>query len=202
MQKRIYLASQSPRRLELLRQIGVDAMVLPLRQQGGRADVDESPIKGEKPADYVQRVARMKVEAGVMAVAGRRLPNMPIMAADTAVAADGMVYGKPASAEQAAEWLRGYSGKTHKVYSGVALAWEGQIQVALSTSSVRFRELGEAEIVAYVASREPMDKAGGYGVQGRAAVFIEHITGSYSGIMGLPLFETAALLRQVGIAIP
>lgn len=202
MQKRIYLASQSPRRLELLRQIGVDAMVLPLRQQGGRADVDESPIKGEKPADYVQRVARMKVEAGVMAVAGRRLPNMPIMAADTAVAVDGMVYGKPASAEQAAEWLRGYSGKTHKVYSGVALAWEGQIQAVLSTSSVRFRELGEAEIVAYVASREPMDKAGGYGVQGRAAVFIEHITGSYSGIMGLPLFETAALLRQVGIAIP
>lgn len=201
MQKRIYLASQSPRRLELLRQIGVDAMVLPLRHQGRRADVDETPATGEKPADYVQRVARMKAEAGVMAVGGRRLPNMPILAADTAVAVDGMVLGKPAGTEQATAWLRGYSGTTHEVYSGVAVAWESQVHVALSASSVRFRELSDAEIAAYVASREPMDKAGGYGVQGRAAVFIEHIAGSYSGIMGLPLFETAALLRQVGIAV-
>lgn len=201
MQKRIYLASQSPRRLELLRQIGVDAMVLPLRQQGGRADVDETPVKGEKAVDYVTRVARMKVEAGAMAVAGRRLPQMPILAADTAVAVDGMILGKPTSAEQAAAWLRGYSGKTHKVHSGVAVAWEGQVQVALSTSSVRFRELSEDEIAAYVMSREPMDKAGGYGIQGRAAVFIEHIAGSYSGVMGLPLFETAALLRGVGLPV-
>ncbi len=201
MQKRVYLASQSPRRLELLRQIGVDAMVLPLRQQGGRADVDESPINSEKAVDYVVRVARMKAEAGVMAVAGRRLPQMPILAADTAVAVDGMILGKPASAEQAIAWLRGYSGKTHKVYSGVALAWEGQIRVALSTSSVRFRALSEEEIAAYVESREPMDKAGGYGIQGRAAVFIEHMTGSYSGIMGLPLFETATLLGEVGISV-
>lgn len=199
MHRRIYLASQSPRRLELLRQIGIDAMVLPLRQQGGRADVDESPDKGEKPADYVVRIARVKVEAGLMAMTGRRLPAMPILAADTTVAVDGMLLGKPASPEQAAEWLRDYSGKTHKVHSGVAVAWEGQIYTAVSSSSVRFRELSEAEIAAYVASREPMDKAGGYGIQGHAALFIEQITGSYSGIMGLPLFETAALLRQAGM---
>ena len=201
MQKRVYLASQSPRRLELLRQIGVDAMVLPLRQQGPRADVDESARRGEKPADYALRVARMKVEAGAMAVSGRRLPQMPILAADTIVAVDGMLLGKPASAAQAAEWLRGYAGRTHKVYSGVAVAWEGQVLTALSKSTVSMRSLDEAEIAAYVESREPMDKAGGYGIQGRAAAFIESISGSYSGIMGLPLFETSALLKQVGIAV-
>ncbi|TCS72168.1 septum formation protein [Sulfuritortus calidifontis] len=201
MQKRIYLASQSPRRLELLRQIGIDAMVLPLRHQAGRADVDETPLPGERPVDYVVRVARLKAEAGILAVTGRRLPVMPILTADTTVAVDGMVLGKPATPEQAAEWLRDYAGKTHQVHSGVAIAWEGQVHVALSSSKVRFRALDEAEIAAYVESREPMDKAGGYGIQGRAAVFIEHIEGSYSGIMGLPLFETAALLKEVGISV-
>lgn len=201
MLQRIYLASQSPRRLELLRQIGISAMVLPLRQQGNRADVDETPNPGERVADYVVRVARMKAEAGVQAVAGRRLPQMPILAADTAVAVDGMILGKPNTAEQAAQWLREYSGRTHQVHSGVALAWDGQIEVALSSSTVTFRELSDDEIAVYVASREPMDKAGGYGIQGRAALFIERIDGSYSGIMGLPLFETANLLRQVGIGV-
>lgn len=201
MQKRIYLASQSPRRLELLRQIGIDAMVLPLRQKGPRADVDEMPAPGEKAVDYVVRVARMKAEAGVQAVSGRRLPQMPILAADTAVAVDGMILGKPNTPEQATQWLRDYAGKTHQVHSGVAVAWDGEIQVVLSSSSVTFRALGEEEIAAYVASREPMDKAGGYGIQGRAAVFIERIEGSYSGIMGLPLFETSNLLRQVGIGV-
>ncbi|MEW5892635.1 MAG: nucleoside triphosphate pyrophosphatase [Pseudomonadota bacterium] len=201
MHRRIYLASQSPRRLELLRQIGIDAMVLPLRHQSGRADVDESPLPNEKPADYVMRVARLKAEAGVLAMTGRRLPVMPILAADTTVALDGRLLGKPASPEQAAEWLRSYSGKTHRVYSGVAVAWEGQVHTALSSSKVRFRPLNEAEIAAYVASREPMDKAGGYGIQGHAALFIEHIEGSYSGIMGLPLFETGALLRQTGMIL-
>ncbi len=197
----IHLASQSPRRLELLRQIGLSAVVLPLRQAGARADVDETPRAGEPAVEYVQRLARMKAEAGLRAVAGRRLAAWPILAADTTVTLDGRILGKPADAADAAAMLGAFSGRTHSVLTAVALAWQDRIGLALSESTVRFRPLSESEITTYVASREPFDKAGGYGIQGRAALFVEHLQGSYSGVMGLPLFETGELLREAGLPV-
>lgn len=197
----IHLASQSPRRLELLRQIGWHPVVLPLRQTGTRADVDETALAGETAIDYVQRIARMKALAGLKAVAGRHLPAWPILAADTTVSLDGRILGKPADAEEAAAMLRAFSGKTHSVLTAVALAWQEQVTLALSVSTVRFRALTEAEIAAYIVSREPFDKAGGYAIQGRAALFVEHLQGSYSGVMGLPLYETGELLRQAGFSV-
>ena len=201
MAKTIYLASQSPRRLELLRQIGLAPTVLPLRHAAPRADVDEAPLLSEKALDYVQRIAGMKAEAGLRAVSGRRLPFLPIVAADTTVTLDGDILGKPADAAEAAAMLRRYSGRVHSVLTAVAVAYQGRVEIAVSESAVRFADLTEAEIAAYVASGEPFDKAGGYGIQGRAAVFIAHIAGSYSGVMGLPLHETAALLKKVGFEV-
>lgn len=201
MSRNLYLASQSPRRLELLRQVGLSPMVLPLRSSPDRIDVDESPHPGEPGIDYVLRLARMKVDAGVMAQQVRHLPSWPILAADTTVTIDGQILGKPADAEDAAAMLRLYSGRTHTVLTAVAAAHQGQTKVALSESLVRFKPLSEAEIMAYVASGEPYDKAGGYGIQGRAAIFVEHLSGSYSGVMGLPLHETAELLQEVGFDV-
>lgn len=201
MHRNLYLASQSPRRLELLRQVGLSPMVLPLRTSPERADVNETPLPDEPGMDYVLRLARMKIEAGVLAQQARRLPHWPILAADTTVTLDGQILGKPANAEEAAGMLRLYSGRAHTVLTAVAAAHQGQIQVALSESQVSFKMLSEAEISAYIASGEPFDKAGGYGIQGRAALFIEHLSGSYSGVMGLPLHETAQLLREVGFEV-
>lgn len=201
MAKTVYLASQSPRRLELLRQIGLAPMVLPLRHAGSRADIDEAPLLAEKALDYVQRIARMKAEAGLMAVSGRRLPILPIVVADTTVTLDGDILGKPADAAEAAAMLRRYSGRVHSVLTAVGVAYQGQVELAVSESTVRFADLNEAEIAAYVASGEPFDKAGGYGIQGRAAVFVAHLAGSYSGVMGLPLHETAELLKRVGFDV-
>ena len=201
MSKRLYLASQSPRRLELLRQVGVEALVLPLRHTGGRGDVDESPLARETPRAYVTRLARLKAEAGQQALLGRNLPPWPILAADTTVTLDRRILGKPADGREAADMLRAYSGRTHRVLTAVAVAHQGLVKTALSTSRVRFRTLSEAEITAYANSREPFDKAGGYGIQGRAALFIEHLSGSYSGVMGLPLYETSELLKTVGFEI-
>lgn len=151
--------------------------------------------------DYVLRLARMKAAAGVTAQVGRRLPPWPILAADTTVTLDGHILGKPANEVEAAAMLRRYSGRPHSVLTAVAAAHRGSIQVALSESVVSFKTLSEAEIEAYVASREVFDKAGGYGIQGRAALFIEHLSGSYSGVMGLPLYETSELLKTVGFEI-
>lgn len=201
MYRNLYLASQSPRRLELLRQVGLSPMVLPLRSSPDRADVDETPLPDEPGMDYVLRLARMKIEAGVSAQQARHLPPWPILAADTTVTLDGRILGKPAHAEEAAAMLRLYSGRTHTVLTAVAAAHQGRIQVALSESQVSFKTLSAAEIAAYVASGEPFDKAGGYGIQGRAALFIEHLSGSYSGVMGLPLHETGLLLREVGFEV-
>jgi len=201
MPKSLYLASQSPRRLELLRQIGLAPVVLPLRHAQPRADVDETPRPGEKALPYVQRLARMKAESGVLALAGRRLPIMPILAADTTVTLDGEILGKPADAAEAAAMLRRYSGRVHSVLTAVGVAYRDRIEVAVSESEVRFHTLTEAEIAAYVNSNEPFDKAGGYGIQGRAAIFVAHLAGSYSGVMGLPLFETAELLKAVGFEV-
>ncbi len=201
MLKSLYLASQSPRRLELLRQIGLAPAVLLLRNGSGRMDVDETPLPEEPAVDYVLRLARRKVEAGEAARQGRGLADWPIVAADTTVTLDGRILGKPADATEAEAMLRAYAGRAHSVLTGVAVVFRGRMAVALSESTVGFRALSDAEIAAYVASGEPFDKAGGYGIQGRAAVFIAHLSGSYSGVMGLPLFETAELLREVGFPV-
>lgn len=201
MPKTIYLASQSPRRLELLRQIGLKPLVLPLRHTGPRADVDESPLAGEKALDYVQRLARVKAEAGLLALAGRQLPVRPILAADTTVTLDGDILGKPADPAEAASMLRRYSGRVHSVLTAVGVAYRDRVEVAVSESEVRFNTLSESEIAAYVATGEPFDKAGGYGIQGRAAIFVAHLAGSYSGVMGLPIFETSELLKTVGFDV-
>ena len=201
MSKHLYLASQYPRRLELLRQVGLEPTVLPLRTAPGRADVDETPYPDEPASDYVRRLARMKAAAGVIAQARRNLPLWPILAADTTVTLDGHILGKPADAAEAEAMLRRYSGRAHTVFTAVAAAHMGQLEVVLSESVVTFKTLTEAEIRAYVVGREGFDKAGGYGIQGRAALFIEHLSGSYSGVMGLPLYETSELLKSVGFDI-
>lgn len=198
MSRHLYLASQSPRRLELLRQIGLNPQVLPLRAHAERAEVDETPLAREPGAEYVQRLARLKVEAGLRAQQGRRLPPWPIIAADTSVLLGRQILGKPADAAAAARMLASYGGRGHTVLTAVAAAWQGQVRVALHASRVRFRPLAEAEIAAYVATGEPFDKAGGYAIQGRAAMFVQHLAGSHSGVMGLPLYETAELLRELG----
>lgn len=201
MPKPVYLASQSPRRLDLLQQIGLSPTVLILRGGAERMDVDETPLPAELAVDYVMRLARRKAWAGEFARCGRSLGDWPVVAADTTVTLDGQILGKPLDAKEAQAMLRGYSGRSHSVLTGVAVAFRGRLAVALSQSTVAFRHLSEFEIATYVASGEPFDKAGGYGIQGRAALFIEHLSGSYSGVMGLPLFETAELLKEVGFPV-
>jgi septum formation protein len=200
----VYLASRSPRRRELLRQIGVRHEVLVLRVQSPRQpDADETPQPGESPAAYAARVATDKARAGAQVVALRRLPLRPVLAADTVVSIDGEILGKPADREQAAAFLRRLAGRTHEVRTYVALALgpaaHAELIGAESVSAVRFAPLDERQIARYCASGEPFDKAGGYAIQGMAASFIAHLEGSYSGVMGLPLYETAQLLRQAGV---
>ncbi|MCE1170179.1 MAG: Maf-like protein [Azovibrio sp.] len=197
--QRIYLASRSPRRRELLTQIGVHFDTLIFRT-GNRADpeTDETPLPGEAAEAYVLRLARAKAEHGQRLIGWRKLMTQPVLAADTTLEVDGQIIGKPADPVDAAAILKRLSGRSHQVLTGVAVDFEGRVETALSISAVRFRELSEAEIRLYVASGEPMDKAGAYGIQGRAGLFIEHIAGSYSGIMGLPLCETGGLLKAFG----
>jgi len=201
LDRRVYLASRSARRRELLKQIGVSFEVLLLREGSGRAaDFDETPIPGETPVDYVQRVAKAKAEVGWMRLAQRRLMRFPVLSADTTVALEGAILGKPVDREQAVSFLKALSGKTHQVHTAVAVQMDTQLEVALSTTDVQFRDLTESEIRLYVSGAEPMDKAGAYGIQGRAAVFIRSLSGSYSGVVGLPLFETSQLLSKFGHA--
>lgn len=197
--KHIYLASASPRRRELLKQIGVNYSVLLLRSLSPRTDVDETPIPGEQPEEYVVRVARAKAEAAWHAVEARRLLKHPVLTADTTVSLNGEILGKPLNREHAEAMLRQLAGKRHKVYTGVAMSYDSRLEVKLSVSEVEFAELNDAEIKRYIMTGEPMDKAGGYAVQGRAAAFISRLEGSYSGVMGLPLYETAQLLKQFGV---
>ena len=189
----LILASASPRRLELLKQIGVIPDVRP-------ADVDETPASGEAPSEYVLRTALAK--ARTIAAGLPQGDPRAVLSADTAVVADQRILGKPAGRDEAFEHLRLLSGRDHEVLTGVAVVHARGEKTRLSVSHVRFRQLGEDEIVAYWNTGEPTDKAGSYAVQGIAAVFIEEIRGSYSGIMGLPLFETAELLRAAGCAVP
>ena len=198
--KKIYLASKSPRRRELLRQIGIEFELLMLRDEPGRPGfVSEIPHNGEAPEDYVIRIAREKAESGWSAILGRRLPQRPVLAADTTVTIDGKIMGKPASPEEALDMLRMLSGRTHQVLTAVAVIAHDQLREALNRSEVTFSDVNDSVLRAYCATAEPYDKAGGYGVQGNAAQFIERINGSYSGIMGLPLFETTHLLQESGI---
>lgn len=199
----IYLASRSPRRRELLRQIGVTFELIPLREGAGRsADVDETPQAGERADNYVLRVAGDKALAAARIVAARRIIPRPVLAADTTVVCDDEILGKPANADDAVVMLGRLAGRMHRVLTAVAVASEDRLETRVSESQVRFRVLDAAEIRRYVATGEPYDKAGAYAVQGQAAAFITRIDGSYSGIMGLPLAETAELLRSYGIALP
>lgn len=198
----IYLASRSPRRRELLDQIGVGFTLMSFRS-GDRADpeVDESPLAGEAAEAYVRRVALAKARHGQRLIGLRHLPPRLLLSADTTLAVDGEIVGKPADAGEATAILRRLSGRSHQVLTAVALVEGERVECVVSTSQVSFRPLDEAEIHRYVASGESMDKAGAYGIQGRAAIFVEQICGSHSGIVGLPLCETACLLRTFGYPI-
>ena len=201
-ENRIYLASRSPRRRELLKQIGINFATLLLREALPRLmDVDETSLPNEAPADYTCRIARTKAGTGWMQVIQRKLPQLPVLAADTIVVLNGRIFGKPENSAHAEEMLIALSGKAHQVLTAVAVAAQDGTQVRISTSTVRFRNLSECEIRMYLARDETYDKAGGYAIQGMAAVFITEITGSYSGVMGMPLFETAQLLEESGIEI-
>jgi septum formation protein len=199
---KIYLASKSPRRRELLRQIGVDFELLLLREALPRGpDVTEAVHPGEKAEDYVVRVTREKAELASKVMLMRRLTPRPVLTADTTVVVDGRILGKPGNEDEAMDMLRALSGRTHQVLTAATLLHDEQEWHFLQTSEVRLATLSEKTMRAYCATNEPYDKAGGYGIQGKASVFIEHISGSYTGIMGLPLHETAQLLQQAGIPV-
>ncbi len=203
IQPRIYLASQSPRRRELLKQIGINFEMLLLRSDPRRnREVDETPHAGEQPESYVKRVAQAKAEAGYAALGFRNLPSFPVLAADTTVALDNRIFGKPENAEHAVDMLSQLSGTEHQVLSAVAIALDKHVEVALSISTVRFAVLSEERIRRYLLTREYTDKAGSYAIQGQAGAFVEHLSGSYSGVMGLPLFETVRLLQHFDYPTP
>jgi len=189
-QPQLYLASASPRRRELLAQVGLVPEILV-------QDIDESRLADETSEAYVTRLARQKAQAALRDPRCR-LP-LPVVAADTTVVCAGEVLGKPATLGEARRMLQLLSGRTHEVLTAVAVAHGGACELALSTTRVRMRMLGSSEIHAYWATGEPVDKAGAYGIQGLGAMFISHIDGSYSGVMGLPLFETLQLLRKFGV---
>ena len=196
----IYLASQSPRRAQLLEQIGLRFEVL-LPDPQEDAEALEVVRGAEPPARYVQRVTALKLDAAVQRRQRLGLPEAPILCADTTVAVGMQILGKPADARQAAAMLRQLSGRSHRVLTAVALQHRGRRVQALSVSRVSFEPMSATQIRSYVASGEPFGKAGAYAVQGKAAMYIRHISGSYSGIMGLPLRETARLLHELGIAL-
>lgn len=186
----LHLASQSPRRRQLLEQLGLDFGVI-------EVEVPEQREAGEPALDYVSRVAREKAGAGLLALGGA--PGAVVLGADTEVILDDQVFGKPANAVDAAVMLRWLSGRTHQAVTAVWVVSAGREAQALCVSEVRFAHLSDAQIRDYIASGEPFGRAGAYAIQGRAAAFIEHLSGSYSGVMGLPLHETAMLLREFGV---
>jgi septum formation protein len=196
----IYLASQSPRRRQLLEQLGVSCELL-LADPGEDSEALESVLGGESPTAYVQRVTQLKLDAAVARLKKRGLPPAPVLCSDTTVALGRRIYGKPEDEADAERMLGELGGTTHRVLTAVAVQHGRKRLQALSVSRVTFAPMSRAQIRAYVASGEPMGKAGAYAVQGRVAMFISHISGSYSGIMGLPLHETAGLLRATGLKI-
>ncbi len=198
----IYLVSRSPRRRELLRQIGVKFNLLLMRETLGRPiDIDEEPLIDEAPTDYIYRIVRSKANEGWRRITQRKLPLLPVLVADTMVTLDGCILGKPRSIVHAEEILTSLSGRSHQVLTAIAIGISDDVHVRLSASTVRFREISEREVRKYLANNNVLDKAGAYAIQGLAAAFIVEISGSYSGIMGLPLYETAQLLEEIGIEI-
>ncbi|NEV62743.1 Maf family protein [Thiorhodococcus minor] len=188
----IYLASRSPRRAELLTQIGIRFVLAP-------AETDETPGSGESPEDYVSRVALDKARAARGGL-GSAAP-LPVLAADTAVVLGDRILGKPSDETDAVAMLEALSGRTHRVLTGVCLATGPKVLSAISASRVSFRPIAEEEMRRYWKTGEPHDKAGGYGIQGLGALFVTHLQGSYSGVMGLPLYETGQLLERAGIRL-
>lgn len=200
----LYLASQSPRRRQLLEQLGIEHRLLLPNTDGDLgedAEAIEAVRPGEAPATYVQRVTGLKLDAALARLRRRGLPAAPVLCSDTTVALGRRIFGKPDDAAHAQAMLAELSGRSHRVLTAVAVQAGRRRFAALSVSQVRFAELSSAQIKRYVASGEPLGKAGAYAVQGRAAAWISHLSGSYSGIMGLPMFETAQLLRSSGWSI-
>ena len=198
----IYLASKSPRRRELLQQLGVPFEELRLREAPGRdRDIVEEARDAEPATHYVERIARTKAQVAWKRMEQRTLPTRPVLGADTEVVLDGEIFGKPRDAGHAAEMLSRLAGRRHDVLTGVALKSADEVAFVLSVSHVTFGPLSREEIARYVGSGEPLDKAGAYAIQGRAAAWVSRLEGSYSGVMGLPLFETARLLASAGIPV-
>ena len=196
MPNTIYLASASPRRREILVSLGFQPVLLV-------AETDETARPGEAVADYVARMARQKNAAARQLAAQRGLAlAQPLLSADTVVVLDNAILGKPRDAAHARELLESLSGREHQVWTAVCVSLGGQTLEAAQRSDVRFKELSAQEIAAYIASGEPLDKAGAYGIQGIGGVFVAHLSGSFSGVMGLPVFETVQLLRQLGAPVP
>ncbi len=196
----VYLASQSPRRKQLLEQLGVKFELL-LPDASEDAEALEVVRPNEKPRTYVQRVTALKLEAALQRLKNRGLTPAPVLCSDTTVAIGNTIFGKPDNAEHAKEMLRQLSGQTHRVLTAVSIGTMRKQSRALSISQVRFADLSKQDIDRYVASQEPLGKAGSYAIQSKAAAFISHISGNYSGIMGLPMFETAHLLREFGFTV-
>lgn len=196
----VYLASQSPRRRQLLEQLGVrHELLLPDAQED--AESLEVVLANEAPAAYVKRVTQLKLDAALVRLKRRGLPVAPVLCSDTTVAMGRTIFGKPLDNQDAARMLTELSGKTHRVLTAVAIGFARKREIAMCESRVTFAEMSSRQIKAYVASGEPLGKAGSYAVQGRAAAFISHMSGSYSGIMGLPMFETAQLLGSFGFKV-
>lgn len=200
----IYLASQSPRRRQLLEQLGIRHELLLPNVEGDipeDAEAIEAVLPGEAPTAYVERVTGLKLDAAVARHERRGLPPAPILCSDTTVALGKVIYGKPNDARDAARMLGELAGHEHRVLTAVALQVGAKRIAALSVSRVTFCAMTAAQIDAYVATGEPLGKAGAYGIQGRAAAYVEQLSGSYSGIMGLPMYETAQLLRAAGFPL-
>jgi len=196
----IYLASQSPRRSQLLDQLGIQhELLLPDAEED--AEALEALVFSEAPKTYVQRVTALKLAAAQARLARRQLPPALVLCADTTVAMGRTIFGKPEDADEAKRMLRALSNRPHRVITAIAMGLGDRQVMACSESWVTFADMSERDVEAYVATGEPMGKAGAYAVQGRAAAHIAHISGSYSGIMGLPLFETAQALRSMGFAV-
>jgi septum formation protein len=199
LDRSIYLASRSPRRRELLAQIGVRFQLLMFRDRPDTdAELDEAVLEGEAPAAYVERVARAKAQAGWNRLEQRSLPRAAVLSADTTVALGARILGKPANRREAADMLAALSGTRHEVLTAVAVKHETQFECVISVSEVDFKPLSAKDIREYVATGECDDKAGAYAIQGRAAQFVVALHGSFSGVMGLPLYETAQLLERMG----
>jgi len=198
----LYLASKSPRRQSLLSQLGIEFETLLLREAVGRErDVVEVALDEEPAPHYVERMARTKAQVGWQRMQDRKLAERAVLGADTEVVLDGEIFGKPRNANDAVRMLKRLSGRTHQVLTAVAIRYRNAIEVDLSSSRVTLRRLAAAEIERYVQTGEPLDKAGSYALQGRAAAFVARIEGSYSGVVGLPLCETATLLARVGVHV-